>query len=174
LINNTFNVFFPNNIAYEIACETQKSCTTDMYSFKGYVARWLSTVTQVAPFTRDQILPILKTSAQAAVKQCTGGDTGRVCGFAWSSGVYDGTYGAGQQMNVLAAVSSLLIGAAASPVTNLTGGTSVGNPLAGSQSIDLGDTLKTIGTGDRAGASILTILVIGGAVSTFGWMSWGL
>ncbi|KAG6057957.1 hypothetical protein E4U32_004842 [Claviceps aff. humidiphila group G2b] len=88
------------------------TCTPDMLSFKGYVRRWLSVITQVAPYTRETILPILRKSTEAAVKQCTGGQTGRQCGFYWNLGEFvdpavDRTTGAGEVMNVLAAVSSL-------------------------------------------------------------------
>ena len=142
-----------------------------MYSFKGYLHRWLSTATQIAPFISDTILPVLKTSATAAVAQCTGGTTGRACGFKWSSGQYDGVTGAGQTMNVLAAVSSLLINEAPAPVTNQTGGTSIGDPNAGSTSSSFNGVLPPPTTGDKAGAGILTILLLGGAVGTFSWMN---
>ncbi|KAI8299086.1 Mannan endo-1,6-alpha-mannosidase [Colletotrichum sp. SAR11_59] len=174
LIQGTMNVFFPNNIAFEIACEEHNTCTTDMLSFKGYVARWMAIVTQIAPYTADKILPVLQTSADAAVKQCTGQANQRTCGFKWSTGTYDGTIGAGQQMNVLGAVSSLLIGQAKPPVSNSTGGTSQGDPNAGSNSNnDLGVHNTPITTADKAGAGILTFLVLASAAGTFGWMSFG-
>jgi len=145
-----------------------------MLSFKGYLHRWLSVVTQIAPFTRESILPMLRQSAAAAVAQCTGGQTGRKCGFYWSTGQFvdpsvDKTSGAGEQMNVLAAVSSLLIDDADPPATNRTGGTSKGNPNAGSE----GGPREhgAITTGDRAGAAILTIVLLGSAISMWGWMS---
>lgn len=143
-----------------------------MYSFKGYVHRWMSQATHLAPFIRPKILPVLQKSAEAAIKQCTGGDTKRVCGFKWASGVYDGKTGAGQQMNVLAAVSSLLMEDTAPPVTAKRGGTSKGNPNAG----NVGDgkidkTYKPLTTADRAGAGILTFLVLSMAIGMFGWMS---
>ncbi|KAH8671468.1 glycoside hydrolase [Xylariales sp. PMI_506] len=174
LLDATLKTFFPNNIAYEIACETQMTCTTDMLSFKTYLHRWLSTMTQIAPFTATTVLPVLKDSATAAINQCTGGDNGRTCGFGWSSGTFDGSVGAGQTMNVLGAVSSLLIGSAKAPVTNLTGGTSIGNANAGQDSDTFADTPLPITTGDRAGASILTILILASAAGTFGWMSLGI
>lgn len=149
------------------------SCTTDMLSFKGYLHRWMATTTQIAPFTKDIIMPVLQTSTDAAVSQCTGGTNGRVCGFKWSTKAYDGTQGAGQQMNVLGAVSSLLIGSAQGPVTNATGGTSVGNPNAGSQSDSFNHPATPPSTGDKAGAGFLTFLILGMAVGTFGWMSTG-
>jgi mannan endo-1,6-alpha-mannosidase len=175
LANQTLGTFFPKNVAFEIPCEGQKgACTADMLSFKGYVHRWLSVVTQVAPFTRQQILPVLRESAAAAVRQCTGGESGRRCGFYWSEGVYvdpavDQTTGAGEAMNVLAAVSSLLIEEAPGPVTAANGGISEGNPNAGGRG-DIDDYLRPITTGDRVGAGILTVLMLGVSISTFGWM----
>ncbi|KAL9943340.1 hypothetical protein D7B24_005142 [Verticillium nonalfalfae] len=173
LLQRTIEVFFPNNIAYEVACEKKMSCTTDMLSFKGYVARWLSTMTQVAPFTADTILPVLRNSAEKAIAQCTGGTDGRTCGFQWYSGQYDGKTGAGQTMNVMSAVSSLLIGRAKAPLTNSTGGTSKGDFNAGADSQDIMDHHKPIKMGDRAGAGILTFMVLATALSTWAWMSVG-
>lgn len=177
LLNSTLRDFFPNNTAYEVPCEgRQGACSTDMLSFKGYVHRWLSTVAQVAPFTAGTILPVLRESTQAAVNQCTGGPTGRRCGFYWSSGQYvdpavDGTTGAGEQMNVLAAVSSLLR-YDKFPITNQTGGTSKGDYGAGSSFSSVTEELRPIGPGDRAGAAIVTFLLLGLAMGMFGWMSW--
>lgn len=148
-----------------------------MLSFKGYVHRWLAVVTQVAPFTRDTILPVLRDSAKAAINQCTGGATGRKCGFYWNLGEYvdiavDHTTGAGEQMNVLSAVSSLLIEDAEPPTTNFTGGTSKGDYGAGSLFSHVQEELRPIGSGDQAGAAIVTILFLGSALGMFGWMSW--
>ncbi|KAI0411955.1 glycoside hydrolase family 76 protein [Xylaria grammica] len=173
LIDATFKVFFPNDTAYEIACEESMTCTTDMLSFKGYVHRWMATTTQIAPFTAEKILPVLQKSAQAAANQCTGGNNGRTCGFGWASGVFDGSVGAGQTMDVLAAVSSLLIGQSKSPVTSSDGGTSVGDPNAGVGSGSIGDDLAPITTSDRAGAGVLTAVIVLTAAAAFGWMGTG-
>lgn len=168
------SVFFPNNTAYEVSCEEHMTCTTDMLSFKGYDHRWMATASQVAPFIHDQVMPVLQHSAGAAIAQCTGGDSGRQCGFQWSSGTFDDSVGAGQQMNVLGAVSSLLVDMGASaPVTNSTGGTSAGNPNAGSSSDQFTGATAPPTAGDKAGASILTILILTAAAGTFGWMSTG-
>lgn len=145
-----------------------------MLSFKGYVHRWLAVVTQIAPHTASKILPVLESSAKAAVAQCTGGASGRMCGFYWTKGEFvdpavDETSGAGERMNVLAAVSSLLIGEAAPPVTNTTGGISAGDPDAGTNSHDVPEE-RAITARDRAGAGILTFLILGGALAAFVWM----
>ncbi|KAI1633356.1 glycoside hydrolase family 76 protein [Biscogniauxia mediterranea] len=168
LVGGVERVFFPNGTAYEPSCEGGV-CTTDMLSFKGYLHRWLAVTTQIAPFVSDRIMGVLRTSTRAAVDQCTGGANGRQCGFHWTSGVYDGVTGAGQQMNVLGALSSLLIDATHAPVTNQTGGTSQGDPNAGS-----GTTTRTemapITGGDRAGAGILTTFFLGSAIVSLAWM----
>ncbi|KAI1820293.1 glycoside hydrolase family 76 protein [Xylaria intraflava] len=173
LVNSTFRVFFRNDTAFEASCEQTMSCTTDMLSFKGYLHRWMATATQIAPFIAGQVLPVLRHSAQAAANQCTGGDNGRMCGFQWSSGVFDGSVGAGQTMDVLAAVSSLLIGQSNGPLTSNSGGTSVGDPSAGIGSGSIGDNLPPITGGDKAGASILTIFIILTSAAAFGWMGLG-
>ena len=170
-MNATFNAFFPKDIAYEAACEGHMTCTTDMLSYKGYVARWIKQAAQVAPFLVAQTESVLRTSAAAAVQQCTGGPTGRACGFQWSSGSFDGSVGAGQTMNVLGAVSSLL--SAPAPVTNSTGGTSAGDYSAGQNSDTFMYSPKPLTAGDRAGAAILTILVVVCGAGTFVWMSTG-
>lgn len=172
LVDRTIEVFFrKDKVAYEVSCEPEYTCTTDMYSFKGYLHRWLTQASQLAPFIADKVRPVLRSSTEAAIKQCTGGETGRECGFGWSSGKFDGKVGAGQQMNVLAAVSTLLVDNVDPPVTADSGGTSKGDPNAGSGSVFDRD-LRPITTGDRAGAGILTALVLGAATGTFGWMSW--
>lgn len=172
LVDRTIEVFFrKDKIAYEVSCEPKLECTTDMFSFKGYLHRWLAQSTIIAPFIADRIRPVLRTSAEAAVKQCIGGESGRECGFSWSSGKFDGKIGVGQQMNVLGAVSSLLIDQARGPVTSTTGGTSEGDVNAGNNSPFM-RTFKPITTGDKAGAGILTALILAAATGTFGWMSW--
>lgn len=173
LVQHGLSTFFPKEIAYEPTCEPYGTCTTDMKSFKGYIHRWYATATKLAPIIAETVLPVLQKSATAAVAQCTGGDNGRTCGFKWASGSYDGNTGAGQEMNVLGAVSSLLIDEADSPVTADSGGTSKGNPNAGSDSNDQLNKLKPITTGDKAGAALLTIIVLVATCTVFGWMSYG-
>lgn len=175
LLNGTFRDFFPNNTAYEPSCEPADSCNTDMVSFKGYAARWMTQVAQIAPWTADRILPVLRHSAEAAVKVCTGGPSGRECGFSWVSGVFDGSVGAGQTMNVLGAVSSLLLNVTKAPVTNTTGGTSGGDANAGSNSVSLLDphvTMKPVTTADKAGAGIVTGIMVLLATGAFWWIAW--
>lgn len=145
-----------------------------MYSFKAYLTRWLAATTKMAPYTYDLIMPKLAASAQAAALQCNGGDNGRMCGLSWSKGAaWDGTQGVGQQMAAMSAVfvNLLPLESVAPPVTNSTGGTSVGNPNAGSQSNPNPEAITPATTGDKAGAGIVTTLILVSATGMFGWMS---
>ncbi|KAI0466617.1 family 76 glycoside hydrolase [Xylaria cf. heliscus] len=165
-------VFFAQNgIAFEPSCEPPPgSCNSDMESYRGYLHRWMANSIQVAPFLYDEFMPTLKTSAAAGVKQCTGGANGRMCGFHWTTGQYDGLLSASLEMNVLGALTALLMPSVDPPLTNSTGGTSKGDPSAGQAKTEL-PTFAPITTGDKAGASILTILIVTGALSAFAWMS---
>ena len=122
LVGSTLDTFFPNGVAFEVACETRNTCPTDARAFKGFLHRWLAVAAQVAPFKADAVLPVLRKSAAAAAGQCTSGANGRACGFNWSGGPAVNAGGAGEQMSVLAAVSSLLISEAKAPVTGAAGG----------------------------------------------------
>jgi len=164
-------VFFQDNIMYEVACESQGNCDTDQQSFKAYLSRWMAASTKVAPFVSDLVDTYLSTSAAAAAKSCSGGSDGVTCGTKWTTGSWDGTYGVGQQMNALEVIQGLLISSAPGPVGHDSGGTSKGNPSAGTG----GDT-SVIGpsgqitTADRAGAGILTALVLIGFLGGAWWM----
>ncbi|KAF2199732.1 glycosyl hydrolase family 76 protein [Delitschia confertaspora ATCC 74209] len=163
-INHTAQ-FFPeqnSGILTEIACETANKCDIDQLSFKAYLTRWLAVAAQLAPFTYDQIMPRLQISARAAAKQC--GD-GTQCGSHFYTPVTDGNFGVGQQMSALSVISANLISTVPGPYTVNTGGTSKGNPNAstGAEAPPLPDFITMeVTTADKAGAGILTALVIGG------------
>ncbi|KAI1450629.1 glycoside hydrolase family 76 protein [Annulohypoxylon stygium] len=120
LVSRTLEVFFPNGVAFETACEKNNTCTTDIFFFKSFLNRGLSSAIAKAPFTSETILPVLKSSAKAAAAQCTGGSNGRLCGFSWSSGKFDNQTGPAQQMAVLNALAGLLP-AGGSVASNSTG-----------------------------------------------------
>jgi mannan endo-1,6-alpha-mannosidase len=143
-----------------------------MFSEKAFLTRWLAATTKSAPYTYNQIMPKLQTSAKYAAMQCSGGANGRMCGLSWSKGsTWDGTSGVGQQMAALEVIQSNLIGQSRVPFTNMTGGTSKGDPNAGSSSISNPAATTPATTGDRAGAGILTTLVLVGFVGGLLWMS---
>ena len=159
----------------EVACERRNNCNTDQHTFKAFFSRWLAATAKLVPSTHDTIMPLLKASAAAAAAQCSGGTDGVTCGQRWlDDGVWDGTYGVGQQMSALSVLGSSLVDDAAELVTNTTGGTSEGNPDAGSKSIGAsGNTDKPVTAGDRAGAGILTVVVLGGFIAAIVFMILG-
>ena len=168
-------IFFPNdkNIAVEVACEDNVKCNVDQHSFKAYVARWMAASTKMAPFIHDLVMTKIKASTAAAALQCTGGDNGRWCGLRWQDeSKWDGTQGVGQQMAALEVIQANLIHLVAGPLTNNTGGTSSGNPAAGSDtkvsklpSVH-GPTRKK----DRIAAGFITGILIVSLFGTIGFM----
>ncbi|KAL1877461.1 hypothetical protein Daus18300_002448 [Diaporthe australafricana] len=184
LSDAVLETFFPDGIAYEAACEGQETCTTDMLFMKGYTHRWLSSATQVAPFLADKLLPVLRTSAEAGAKQCIeessdDGAASHRCSFYWRNDTFvepEGKYGpsgVAEGLDVLAAVSSLLIAEAAAPATaasagvagNSSDGSSTGTSDADSPS---GTAASGSGAG-RTGAGVTTSLLVG-AMAAFAWV----
>ncbi|KAK4452910.1 glycosyl hydrolase family 76-domain-containing protein [Podospora aff. communis PSN243] len=169
LLNGTM-VFFTGpdaSIMTEVACEPVNLCDLDQQSFKAYLSRWMAATTKWAPWTYDRIKPLLLASAKAAASTCKGGANGRMCGLKWTDyGKWDGTQGVGQQMAAMEVVLANIIEHAASPVTNRTGGISLGDPGAGGMDVGRNDPFNLvfdanpITVGGRAGAAILTILTI--------------
>ncbi|KAF5018426.1 hypothetical protein F66182_9600 [Fusarium sp. NRRL 66182] len=169
-------VFFTGpqrNIMTEVACEPVKLCNLDQRSFKAYLSRWLAVTTQWAPYTHDFIMPLLRASAVAAVDKCTGGDNERMCGLYWNKDKFEGDISIGQQMAALEVTLACLIQDRPAPLTRDTGGTSKANPGGGAA--DVGRTtpdlsLDPLPAGDKAGAAILTIIVVGGLIAGMLWI----
>ena len=158
---------------YEVACEGNGKCDVDQLSFKAYLARWMAATTKMAAFTTNFIMPKLQASALAAAQQCSGAPDGVTCGLKWTNlGVWDGTFGVGQQMSAMEVVASNLISKVDPPLTTITGGTSKGDPSAGTgtTTTPTGMAKNTITTGDKAGAGFLTALVLVGVVGGVWWM----
>ncbi|KAL9599638.1 MAG: hypothetical protein Q9219_003722 [cf. Caloplaca sp. 3 TL-2023] len=174
-ILNATNVFYSptvRNVMVEIACEPFGTCNTDNFSFKAYLARWMAASTKMAPWIYDIVMEKLRASAAAAALQCSGGSSGTLCGLKWVDGAkYDGTTGVGQQMSAMEVMQSLLISRVAAPVTNTTGGTSKGDPSAGSGgTFDPRLPQDVIQKRDRVGAGFLTTLVIISGIGSLWWM----
>ena len=168
IVNGVIKVFFnpSTKIMAEVGCEPENACTTDGLTFKSFTIRWLALAAQLAPTLAEQIWPYIDASATGAAQQCDGGDGGTWCGYHWNTATWDGSQGVGQQMSALAAVSAPLITleGLSAPLTLKTGATSKGDASAGTgdDSAITGSPwlTKKITTGDRAGAGILTFLIL--------------
>ena len=175
--------FLKNGVLFEHTCESegQMLCNNDQQSFKGYLIRWLAWTTQWVPDAYTKVQPMLAKAGQAAASSCDGpanapgwtgaeglppfkGKGGTACGFSWLTGKFDGVSGVGQQMNALDAVMYNLINKVKPPVTADSGGTSKGDPSAGTSGTKNPTTLKPITTGDKAGAAILTVVMVAGVI----------
>ena len=155
---------------YETACEPYGTCDIDQLSFKAYLSRWMAASTQVAPFIYDAVMLKLQASATAAAQQCSGGPTGTTCGQKWTDGtVWDGTSGVGQQMSALEVIQSNLVKNSTPPITAATGGTSKGNPAAGSSGtvVSTGAIITQITLAEKISAGFITAfacIMVGGGV----------
>lgn len=172
------NVFFTGpekNIMTEVACEGVDRCNIDQQSFKAYLSRWYAAITKWVPETFDVVMPLLRASAVRAAAQCTGGNNGRMCGLKWVSGKWDGTTGVGQQMAALEVTLSCMIEERKPAYRADNGGESKGNPSAGGDDIGKdtpdGYDFSPLSTGDKAGAWIVTVVIllcfVGGLVWLF-------
>ena len=158
---------------YEVACEAPKTCNTDNKSFKAYLSRWMAATTKLAPFTYETIIRRLRASATAAALQCSGGADGKTCGLKWTDGAkWDGSTGVGEQMAAMEVFLANLITKVDGPVTNSTGGTSKGDPSAGSGGTSRQPALQqgAVTNKDRVGAGILTIMVLIGVIGGAWWI----
>jgi mannan endo-1,6-alpha-mannosidase len=90
-----------------------------MLTYKGIAIRSLASVAQLVPSLSDRILPVLQSSAEAAVSKCADSDSHLLCGFYWVGHGEDDAISARQQMNALSAVASLLIADAEAPSSSL-------------------------------------------------------
>ncbi|KAF4582133.1 Mannan endo-1,6-alpha-mannosidase [Ophiocordyceps camponoti-floridani] len=180
LLRESLTRFSKDQVLFEQFCEPSRRCNNDQQSFKGFMARWLASTIKLAPETTDSIMPVLRATAQAAAASCAGstapgpppagfnGQPGTACGFGWEQKNFDGITGVPPQMNAVAALIYPLAQKAKAPVTVKAGGTSKGDPNAGSQQKDP-TALKPITAGDKAGAGFLTLFMVAGSLgfSTF-------
>lgn len=93
-----------------------------------------------------------------------------MCGFKWSDGKgFDGNIGIGQQMSALGVVQASLVQVkgvkVVAPLTNSTGGTSVGDAAAGISKPEVAMmAIKPATLADKVAAGFLTVAVMGGVV----------
>lgn len=177
LLTRTFKTFFPHNVFEDTTCEPIKKCNFNEILFKGLTSSWLAFTALLVPDTAELIKPKLASSAEAAAKSCTGNNNNS-CGITWYQNKWDGTTGMEQEISVtnvfLANMIQFDTGDFA-PVTSKTGGNSSSDPNAGEDGGKSGDDArkKPITTGDKAGASILTILFVVGWAGSMAWMILG-
>lgn len=165
------SIFFENQVMYEYQCEKSGKCNTDQQSFKAYFSRFLGHAAIFVPSISDEVMSYLNTSATAAGNSCSGGSDGHTCGTSWLTGGWDNTFGAGQQLCALEVIQNTRVLGFPKPFTQEHGGSSNGSTDAGSGvSLNpLKDNSK-ITTKDRAGAGVVTALLMIGLIGVGVWM----
>ncbi|KAJ8098914.1 glycoside hydrolase [Lipomyces tetrasporus] len=156
------HIFFDDDrggVMFEVACERVQKCNTDQQSFKAYLSRFMGLTAILAPWTYDTIYAhLVNTTVNGITQSCTGGRDGVTCGTSWLVEGWDNTWGLGQQMSALETVQNLLINQVPAPYTATTGGSSPGGNGGRRQTGYV--TTGIVSTGDRAGAGILTSIVL--------------
>ncbi|KAJ8114748.1 hypothetical protein OPT61_g3444 [Boeremia exigua] len=164
---NGISVFFKDGVMTEVSCENNGKCDLDQRSYKAYLARWLGYTAIVAPWTRDQINPLLEASAKAAAAQCNAGKDQVTCGLRWvDNGINDGSFGVGEQMAALEIVQALLYPTVSGPVIAERGGASNND----SSAAPADPTVNPIATSATVGTSIPTVIVLVGTILGAWWM----
>lgn len=174
ILGGATSYFFSNGIMYESACQTSTTvnCNNDQRSFKSIFSRMLGLTSVLVPSTQSTVDDLLTQSAAAAAKSCDGGTDGHTCGLDWTKGTNDGYYGLGEQMCALEVMQNLLIHDRPAPYRANNGGTSTGDANAGmnTTSTNVLQNDLNIKTSDRAGAAVITavilMVVLGGSL----WM----
>jgi len=140
--------FFLDGVLWEPACEQNFNCDNDQFCFKGFLAQYMATATQLASFTADTVFSLLATSATAVGNHCNQGTNNTQCTMWWTSLGASGpaTLGVGQQMSALNVFNGNLLKfmTSSSVATSTDGGSSIGNPNAGSSSSDRVTTYETL------------------------------
>lgn len=151
----------------EVACEPQDTCRTEIYAFKGIAAQWLGAIPPIAPYTSDFLLPSLRSSAQAAAKQCSGGNNKTACGFQWTASKYDGNTGLGQELSALNMVLANLAAKSTGPAkanSTSTRTTSGGSGGQDSSSANSTGSASPASQSSGSGSAGLGSLTVGNAV----------
>lgn len=163
--------FYKDDVLQETTCEPWKMCNNDQRSFIALLVRNMGLTASLIPSLRDNIRNrMLRSSAIAAAQSCSGGEDGITCGQNWHENGWDGLYGLGEQMNALETVMTMIT-VDHEPYTADNGGSSKSVPDAGNHSTtSVNNNLFDVETKDKAGAAILTAVVLGLTLSGGVWM----
>lgn len=164
--------FFNNSIMTETTCALSSSCNNDQRSFRSLFARTLGLTASLMPQFRDKIYDDwLLPSAKAAAASCSGGSDYITCGENWSVDGWDKMYGLGEQMSAAETIMSLITVDNA-PLTPATGALDSGSDVEAGNltSTSTNANSLNITTKDKAGAAVLTAVVLGSLLGGSVWM----
>ncbi|GLA63034.1 hypothetical protein AtubIFM54640_004171 [Aspergillus tubingensis] len=129
------------------------------YALKGLLASCLAVVTHLLPDTVDTIEPLLRNTAEAAAKQCSGMSNGTVCGSDWTKSTYDKDPNFFGSMSAVNAFTANLLMSRSSNSSSTTGsstnGTSTDAESSGSSGGLSGGDIAGIAVGSVAGVALI-------------------
>lgn len=167
-----FNNTSSGEIMTEMTCAPSGNCNNDQRSFRSLFARCISLTATLIPLFYNQIYnDWLTPSAKGAAASCSGGSDQITCGENWSINGWDGKYGLGEQMSALETIMGLIT-ARNAPLTPATGGSNVGSDVSAGNSTKTSINTNEIDVSgkDRAGAAVLTAVVLGTILAGSVWM----
>ena len=190
------NQWSTDSVLYEPACMSlgpsgRLTCTTDQRCFKAVFAQLIGNTMRILPAARDLMWSRMSTTAQAASFSCDGGRDGFTCGLNWTHSGFDGNSGLGEQISALAAFNAILAPdksqiyrAADLPdlykPSNSSGGDGqvessqgavYGYGEAGTNSTkNITARRLDLDTGDKAGAGVLTAVVVLFLIGSSAWL----
>ncbi|OJJ77541.1 hypothetical protein ASPBRDRAFT_50411 [Aspergillus brasiliensis CBS 101740] len=134
------------------------------YALKGLLASCLAVVTRLMPETVDTIEPLLRSTAEAVAKQCSGMSNGTVCGSDWTKSAYDKDPNFFSSMSAVNAFTANLLMARSSNSSSTTGttsnGTSTDTGSGGSSGGLSGGDIAGIVVGSVAGAGLIAAVAL--------------
>ncbi|RAK86269.1 hypothetical protein BO79DRAFT_246974 [Aspergillus costaricaensis CBS 115574] len=167
LLNTIMNTFIDDGVIQELGIKwkagtgfTGSNMDDDTYyALKGLLASCLAAVTRLMPETVDTIEPLLRNTAEAVAKQCSGMSNGTVCGSDWTKSTYDEDPNFFSSMSAVNAFTANLLMSRSSNSSSTTGsstnGTSTDAESSGSSGGLSGGDIAGIVVGSVAGAALI-------------------
>ena len=170
-IEAAISYFQTDQVMAEVTCSTADRCNEDQRSFRSLFARSLALTSVLIPETQSLMGEFLARSAQGAAQSCSGGSDGVTCGHDWHVNGWDEKFGLGEQMSALLVILANVYPQFAPPLTVETGASNDTDYQAGMDTPDHENQNKlNIETKDKAGAAVLTAVVLVLALAGGVWM----
>lgn len=173
LMETSASTFFPkSNGGYmtEIQCFFSNTCNNDQRSFRSLFSRCIGLTMKLVNSTQEVLGPLIEQSAKGAAASCSGGADGITCGMNWASGNWDGIYGLGEQTSALEVMNALIV---EEPLKR-SADPEVADKIDYNAGLNSHDTVNqneiTVTGKDRAGAGVLTAVVLGILLGGGAWM----
>ena len=136
------NFFKRDGVMTEPVCEPDGSCDNVIVpAIQGLAAQWLGATLRVVPYNIPALSNKIRSSAQAAARQCSGGkDNQTACGMDWTIPESDGEYGLGQELSAMNVIVANLRAKSAgtSNTTSSNSSTTAASGAAGTSSSSTG------------------------------------